>query len=104
MGRSERYACKDGVFRLLYSGGNRTVARMCLDTRSIIYKLAEVRYLMNMLNVVQVLVSKYTEARDNVRSYAASACGFSEFFQPNPLSTSDIPYDRLFEEIKMPLI
>jgi hypothetical protein len=54
MCRSEHYACKDGVFRLLYSGGNRAVAIMCLDKRYIIFKLADLCYLMNMLNFVQV--------------------------------------------------
>jgi hypothetical protein len=53
---------------------------------------------------VQEQVSKYTEARDDVSSYAASAAGYTEFVEPIPLSTSDIPYVRLFNEIKMPLI
>jgi hypothetical protein len=33
MCRSERYACKDGVFGLSYSGGNQVVARIYLDER-----------------------------------------------------------------------
>jgi hypothetical protein len=59
---------------------------------------------MNMLNIVQEQVSKYTEARDDVSSYAACADDHTEFVEPNPLSTSDIPYVRLFNEIKMSLI
>jgi hypothetical protein len=102
--RGEHYACKNGVFRLLYNSGNQAVARMCLDKRYIIFKFADLCYLMNMLNFVQVLVSKYTEARDDINSYAVSACGYTEFVQPNPLCTSDIQYDGLFEKIKMPLL
>jgi hypothetical protein len=104
MCRSERSACKDGVFGLSYSGGSRAIARMYLDKRYIIFKLADLRYLMNMLNFVQVLVSKYTLVRDDVRSYAASARGSTGFIEPNPLSTCNIPYYRLFDEIKMHLL
>jgi hypothetical protein len=35
MCRTERYACKDGVFGLSYSGGNLDVARMYFDKRYI---------------------------------------------------------------------
>jgi hypothetical protein len=41
--RGERYACKDGVFGLSYSGGNLDVARMYLDKRYIVLKLANLR-------------------------------------------------------------
>jgi hypothetical protein len=100
----ERYACKDGVFGVSYSGVNLDVARMYLDKRYIVLKLANVRYLMNMLYLVQALVIKYTQTRDDVMSYVASARWRTEFIQPRPSSTADIPYDRQFEEVKMPLI
>jgi hypothetical protein len=48
MCRGERYARKDGVFGLSYSGGNLDVAGMYLDKRYIVFKLANLRYLMNM--------------------------------------------------------
>jgi hypothetical protein len=83
MCRCERYACKDGVFGLLYNGGNQAVARMYQDERYIIFKLADLRYIMKMMNFVQVLVATYTLARDDVRSYAASARGFTEFIETN---------------------
>jgi hypothetical protein len=46
---------------------------------------------MNMLNIVQEEVSKYTEVSNDLISYAASASGYTDFVLPNPLSTSDIP-------------
>jgi hypothetical protein len=104
MCRGERYTFRDGVFRLLYRGGNQAVARMCLDKRYILFKLMELRYLMNMLNIVQEQVSTFTNARDDVRSYAACADGYTDFVEPNPLISSDIPYVGLFNELKMSLI
>jgi hypothetical protein len=104
MCRGERYACKDGVFGLFCSGGNFYVARMYLDKRYIVFKLANLRYLMNMLYLVQAQVNKYTHAHDDVMSYVASARGRTEFIQTNPSSTADITCDRLFEEVKIPLI
>jgi hypothetical protein len=104
MCRGERYACKDGVFGLSYGGGNLDVARMYLDKRYIVFKLANLCYLKNMLYLVQTLLNKYTQTHDAVLSYVASARGRTEFIQPHPSSTADIPYDRLFEEVKMPLI
>jgi hypothetical protein len=100
----ERYACKDGVFGMSYSGGNLDVARIYLDKRYIVFKLANLRYLMNILYLVQALVTKYNQTSDDVASYGASARGRTEFIQPRPSSTADIPYDRLFAEVKMPLI
>jgi hypothetical protein len=77
---------------------------MYLDKRYIVLKLANLRYLMNMLYLVQALLNKYTEAHGDVMSYVSSARGRTEFIQPPPSSTANIPYDRLFEEVKMPLI
>jgi hypothetical protein len=104
MCRSERYACRDGVFGLSYSGGNLDVGRMYLDKRYIVFKLANLCYLINMLYLVQVQLDKYIREQDDVISYVANVRGRTEFIKPNPSSTADIPYDRLFEEVKMPLI
>jgi hypothetical protein len=59
---------------------------------------------MTMLHIFQELVRSFTTTRDDVSSYAASAAGYTEFVEPNPLSSSDIPYVRLFNELKTPLI
>jgi hypothetical protein len=104
MCRGERYTFRDVMFRLLYSIGNQAVARMCLDKRYIIFKVGELKYLMNMLHVVQELVRTFTATREDVRSYVASDAGYTDFVEPNPLSSSDIPYVRLFNELKTPLI
>jgi hypothetical protein len=39
MCRSERYTFCDGIFRLMYVGGDQAVARLCLDERFVIYRL-----------------------------------------------------------------
>jgi hypothetical protein len=59
---------------------------------------------MTMLHIVQELVCSFTVTRDDVSSYAASASGYTEFVEPNPLSSSDIQYVRLFNELKTSLI
>jgi hypothetical protein len=67
MFRGERYAFKDGVFGLLYSGGTRSVARMYQDTGYIVFKLADLRYVIKIMNFVQLLQAKYFLPRDDVR-------------------------------------
>jgi hypothetical protein len=102
--RGKRYTFRDGVFRMLYRGGDQAVARMLLDKGFVIFKLGKLKYLMNMLHIVQEQVSRYTASSDDVSSYAASAVSYREFVEPNPLSSSDIPYVRLFNELNTPLI
>jgi hypothetical protein len=68
MCRGERYACKNSECGMSYSGGILDGARMYLDKRYIIFKFANLRYLMNMLNLVQVPVDKCTQACDDVMS------------------------------------
>jgi hypothetical protein len=57
---------------------------------------------MTILHIVQELVCSFT--RDDVSSYVASASGYTGFVEPNPLSSTDIPYVRLLNELKTPLI
>jgi hypothetical protein len=104
MCRSERLTFRNGMFRLLYGGGHQAVARLCLDKRFVIYKLVELKYLMIILHIVQELLCSFTVTRDEFSSYAASASGYTEFVERNPLSSIDIPYVRLFNELKTPLI
>jgi hypothetical protein len=104
MCRGERYACKDGLFGLLCSGGTDSVARMYQDTRYTILKLADLCYLMKMVHLLQVRQARYSLARDDVRAYAIAALGSSEFDEPNPATTGLIQYDQLFDELKMPLV
>jgi hypothetical protein len=104
MCRSEPYTFRDGKFRLLYGGGDQAVARLCLDKRFVIYRLGKLKYLMKILHIVQELVGSFTVTCNDVRSYAASASGYTDFVEPCPLSSTDIPYVRLFNELKTPLI
>jgi hypothetical protein len=59
---------------------------------------------MTILHIVQELVGSFTVTRNDVISYAASARGYTEFVEPNPLCSTDIPHVRLFNELKTPLI
>jgi hypothetical protein len=72
--------------------------------RFVIFKLANLRYLTNMLHFVQVQQTKYILARNDVMAYAVAALGSIEFVEPSPMATSLIPYDQLFDEIKTLLI
>jgi hypothetical protein len=96
--------CKDGVFRLQCSGSNG-VARMYQDKRYINFKLGDLRYLMNMLHIVQARQADYIVERGDVRAYTNAALGTTEFVEPNSTTTSTglIPYGQLFDELKTPL-
>jgi hypothetical protein len=77
---------------------------MYQDTRLVIFKLTDLRYLMNMLHFVQVLQTKYILARDEFRAYVIAALGSTEFVEPQPAVCGLIPYDQLFDELKTPLV
>jgi hypothetical protein len=79
-------------------------ARMYQDTRFVIFKLDALRYLMNMLHIVQVLQTKYILAQDDVRAYAIGVLRSTEFVELQPTICGLIPYDQLFDELKTPLI
>jgi hypothetical protein len=104
MCRRVPYNFRAGTFRLMYGGGDQAVARLCLDKRFVMYRLEELKFLMTILHIVQELVRSFTVTRDDVKTYAVSASGYTEFVEPNPLSSTDIPYVRLFNELKTPLI
>jgi hypothetical protein len=65
-------------------------------TQYIIFKLDDLRYLMNMLHLVQVRQSRYIIARDDVRAYSIAALGASEFIEPNLPIAGLIQYDQFF--------
>jgi hypothetical protein len=83
----ERYTCQDGVFRLQCTG-THCVARMYQDTRIVTFKIVDLRYLMNMLHLLQGLQYRYIHARDDIMAYAAAALGSIELLNLNLL----VPY------------
>ena len=103
MCRGEHYMCKDDLFRL-QSAGTYTAARMYRDKKFVNFKLADLRYMMNMLNFVQVQQTKYILAQNYVMAYAVVALGSIEFVEPPHTATSLILYDLLFDELKTLLI
>jgi hypothetical protein len=77
---------------------------MYQDMRFVIFKVADLRYMMNMLHIVQVQQTKYILARNDVMAYAVAALGSIEFVEPHPMATSYIPYGQLFVDLKTLLI
>jgi hypothetical protein len=103
MCRSERFTFKRRNVSTVVRGETKLLPD-CLDKRFVIYKLGELKYLMTILHIAQELVCSFTVTRDDVSSYAASASCYTEFVEPKTLSSTDIPYVRLFNELKTPLI
>ena len=91
MYRGEHYTCKDGPFRL-QSGETYTTAIMYRDKKCVSFKLADLRYMMNMLHFVQVEQTKYNLAQNDVMAFAIAALGSIEFVEPSHTATSLIPY------------
>ena len=77
---------------------------MYLDKQFVRFKFADLRYRMNMLNIVQDHQTKYILAQNDVMAYAVAALGWIEFVEPPPTATNLILYDQLFDELKTLLI
>ena len=101
--RGDHYTCKDDLF-LLQSAGTYRAARMYLDKQFVRFKFADLRYMMNMLHIVQDHQTKYILAQNDVMAYAVAALGWIEFVEPPPTATNLILYDQLFDELKTLLI
>jgi hypothetical protein len=76
----KRYTCKDDVFKLLCSGTDN-VARIYQKKGFVTFKRYDLRYLMNMLHLVQDQQTRCILARDDV-AYALLARGSCEFVEP----------------------
>jgi predicted AAA+ superfamily ATPase len=61
----KRYTCKDDLFKLQCSG-TESVVRMYQNKRFVTFERDDLRYLMNMLHIVQDQQSRYILARDDV--------------------------------------
>ena len=90
--RGEHYTCKDGPFRL-QSDGIHVTARMYRDKKCVSFKLADLRYIMNVLHFVQVQQNQYILAQI-VMAFATEALGWLEFVERSHTATSIIPYDH----------
>jgi hypothetical protein len=77
---------------------------MYQDMRFVIFKLADLRYMMNMLHFVQFQQTKYIIARNDIMTYAVAVLGSIEFVEPHSTACCLIPYGQLFVELKTLLI
>jgi hypothetical protein len=57
-----------------------------------------------MLHLVQVRQARHIIPRDDVRAYSITALGTSDYIEPNFSTAGRIPYDQLFDELKMPFL
>jgi hypothetical protein len=106
MSRGERYIYKedDGVFKLQCGSGTNSVVRMCQDKRFVTFILDDLRYLMNMIHLVQVQQTRYILARDEFVAYAITALRSMEFVEPESAVCGLILYDQLPDDLKTLLI
>jgi hypothetical protein len=77
---------------------------MYQDKRFVTFKRGDLRYLMNMLHLVQVQQNRYIIARDDVVAYALDALTSSKFVEPQSAVCGLILYAQLFDELKTLLI
>ena len=103
MHRGELYTCKDGPFRLR-SCKTHNNARMYRDRKCISFKLTDLRYMMNILPMVQAQQAQYILAQTDVTAFAVAALGSIEFIEPPHTTAGLIPYGQLFNELKVQLI
>ena len=103
MHRGELYTCKDGPFRLR-SCKTHNNARMYRDRKCISFKLTDLRYMMNILPMVQAQQAQYILAQTDVTAFAVAALGSIEFIEPPHTTAGLIPYGQLFDELKVQLI
>ena len=75
----------------------------CIATKSVSFTLTDLRYMMSMPNMVEAQQSQYILAQADVMSYAYGVLGSLVFAKPPRSNASLIPYDRLFEELKLRL-
>jgi hypothetical protein len=73
---------------------------MYQDKRFVTFKLDDLRYLMNMLHLLQGQQTRYILARDDDMAYAIAALDSREFVEPQSAVCGLILYDQLFDEIK----
>ena len=69
MNRGKLYTCKDGPFRLR-SGKIHNNARKCVS-----FKLTNLRYMINMLHMVQAQEAQYMLAETDVMAFVVAALG-----------------------------
>ena len=87
-----------------YSPAEPTRLPECTATRNFSFKLADLRYMMNMLHFVHVQRTQYTLAQNDVLAFAIAALRSIEFVGPPHTATSHIPYRQLFDELETVLI
>ena len=102
MHRGELYTCKDDSFRLR-SCKTHNNARMYRDRNCVSSKLTDLRYMMNILHMVQAQQAQYILAQTDVTAFAIAALGSIEFVEPPHTTAGLIPYGQLFDEHKVQL-
>jgi hypothetical protein len=64
------------------------------------FKLPELRYLNNILPLIQNQLATYYGAMRDVMTYAISALASSDYTEPQTTLNKNILYPHLFEELK----
>ena len=103
MQSDELYTRKDGAFRIR-SGRTHNCARLYHGKRSISFRLADLRYIVTMLYVVEAQQSLYIPSQADVMSYAYGALSSLVFAEPQRSSECPIQYDQLCAEHKLQLL
>ena len=75
-----------------------------IATKSVSFKLTDLRYMMTMLHRVEAQLCQFIQAQVDVMSYAYGMLGSMVFAEPPSSNASQIPYDQLFEELKLRVI
>ena len=77
---------------------------MYQDKQNVIFKFVDLRYMMNMLHVLQDQQTKYILAQKGCHGLCRCCVGTIEFVEPPPTASNLILYDQMFDKLKTLLI
>ena len=96
---NEPYGRSDGPFRL-NTTGNYRVARLYMGKHYVALEFQELRYLQNMIHIVQTQLNSYIASLPDVMNYVIFALISTTYVELAANSSNVILYPRLFEELK----
>ncbi len=67
-------------------------------------RITDLRYMMNVLHMVQAQQRQYILAQADFMAFAFAALGLSSLFEPPHTTVGLISYGQLFDERKLKLI
>jgi hypothetical protein len=91
------------AFQIMTGGSYRTASMylgLSKHNRHLVFKLSDLRYLINIMYRVTNQLTRYNNAQLDVMSYAMSAMASTDHIEPLPTYSKNILYPQVYEELK----